>query len=159
MESTADLRWRQTHHSFGTPGAHEIRARFYPGSQGYLESDAVQLEVRQPTGADAEAIAFFSSEDEFERLISDGVSRYCRGENERNCAEEVMQFVEQHGQSVYARRIVWELATAVSRGVVTVERSFRVPAYLCQLYMENWPDHPSVPGVVQTIGTTTCRSK
>jgi hypothetical protein len=155
--SEDDLGWKGRESVFPVPGEYEIRARVYAGDRPtplYLESNRLRIEVRQPTGANAEAIATFPSEAEFKRLLRDGATAYCEGDHGPACFEQLARFVDEHRSSAYAPGITRNLADAIASGHSGVQSGYDVAVRLYKAFLKQWPTHPNAPSVMYCLAMT-----
>ena len=135
---------------FGVPGEYRLRARLFAGGSTdvFLESNEVQLEMREPAGVDAEAIAYFASEEQFEKLIRGGAERYCRDRDGVECFDDLSRFVQTHQKSAYMPQIVWNLAnTLAGQRLGGKPRGDDAVGYY-QMFLDKWGDHPDAPKVM-----------
>ena len=148
MGASAELGWTGRLSAFPSPGPYTVQVildtPWYPLAI-HLESEPIQIQIRKPVGADAQAISYFDSEDEFVRLLAAGPGRYCRGSKGPVCFEEVRRFLAQHHKSAYAPTIAINLASAVRNQHIEVEPRHDLAVDLYREFLERWPTHPLAP--------------
>jgi hypothetical protein len=157
LVSEADLDRNSTHRMFPNPGTYQIQARMRIGPQPvpvWLESNSVEIQFNEPSGINAEAIQFFSDEDEFLRLLRGGAWAYCRKRGGSSCYQEISTFIKDYSASVYAPQITWNLAEAIAHGGIDVTPKFDLAIETYQYFLTEWPDHPSAARVMYGLAFT-----
>ena len=140
--------------TFSKPGTYTLVLRLWVGGDPdpvFVDSNSVLVTVSQPTGADADAIAYFQSLDDFHRLLYEGSWVYCRGRNGPGCFEEINAFLVRHSASAYAPRITRDLAEAVATGLIEVTPRHDLAVGLFTRFLERWPDHPHASTVMYRL--------
>jgi tetratricopeptide repeat protein len=142
--------------AFPKPGKYTIHATMGVGvdsGPAILKAEPVEIEVKAPGGSEAQAMEFFSSREEFLRLIQRGPRVYCE-EKETSaprCFEELSRFLQQSSDSAYAPWIAWSLAETIASGGLKVVPRYDSAIGLLRRFLEKWPDHPAAPRVMYNL--------
>ncbi len=131
--------------AFPRPGRYQIHASLWVGNYPkpvVLKADPISVQIREPAGRDASAIAYFPSKEAFLTLVRYGTEHYCAGRPTPSCFEEIRAFLAQHEASSYAPRIMRDLADfAVSpRSSLTPKPDAAIALF--ERYLKLWPAHP-----------------
>lgn len=154
--SEAELDWNRasSNWAFPVPGKYRIDAKKWVGNDPdpvYLEARPIEIEVKEPSGVDAEAIKSFASKDDFLRLIRDGASEYCDGRTGPACFEELDGFLRTNLASSYAPGLIWNLAESVATGLIKVTPREDLAVGLFKQFLTQWPTHPNAPRVMYSL--------
>jgi hypothetical protein len=131
-----------------SPGRYQILARVFVDTKSHIESNTLQVEVLAPSAVDRQLIASLASEDAFVRLLREGPTSYCGDSSAQNCFERLDHALVQFPESAYAPSLTWDLAEAVTSGVLPVPSRYEVAVGLFRRFLERWPNHPSAPTVM-----------
>ncbi len=145
--------------SFPGPGRYTIRARMSVGSalskdsiqSSYLTAAPIEIVVTDPSGVDLEAMRFFSSVEDFKRLVRYGAGEYCKGTPAVECFDQLSSFLHQHPDSAYTPEILWDLAESVATGMLDVSPRSQTAIDLYSTFLRRWNNHPAAPRVMYRL--------
>ncbi len=131
--------------AFPKPGRYQIHANLWVGNYPkpvVLQAEPITVEILEPAGREASAIAFFPTKEAFLTLVRHGTGHYCDGRPTPSCFEEIRTFLAEHEASAYAPTIMRSLASFAAWERSSVTPKPDVAIALLERFLQLWPTHP-----------------